>query len=126
MYQKIIKTSFTLLFIFGMIHQAHCTSSVPHIVLKGKIPHGIVINKNRITLQKGYVFEKLDNGHVVSRMKRRQTGITGEFDCTCNGEQGGCSIVTTPTSVSCFSSGCSNCYMIVTVPGKDGGKLLSH
>lgn len=119
-------TSMTLFLMIGVIHNVYSSSEHSKIVLKGKAPEGIVIGKNKVTLKKGFMFEKLQNGRVVSRMKGRQGGITGDFDCTCNGSGGGCSIITTPTSVSCFSSGCNNCYMIVTIPGQGGIKILSR
>lgn len=119
--------SITLLLSIGVINNVYSSSVHSEIVLKGKTPDGVVIGKNKVTLKKGFMFEKIQNGHVVSRMKgRKGVGITGDFDCTCNGSGGGCSIITTPTSVSCFSSGCNNCYMIVTIPGQDGSKILSR
>lgn len=88
------------------------------IQVKGTTPQGVVIKKNKVIAKKGYVFEKQSDTRVVSRMRGGSGGITGEFDCTCNGEQGGCSVVTTPNSVTCASSGCNSCYMIVTIPDK--------
>lgn len=94
-----------------------------NIQVKGAIPKGAVIEKNKVILKKGYVFEKKSKTKVISKM-RGGTGISGEFDCTCNGETGGCSAVTTPNSVTCVPSGCNSCYMIVTIP--DPKKVMMH
>lgn len=92
--------------------------TVSAIQVKGTTPTGVVIQKDKVISKKGYVFEKVSNTRAVSRMRGGKGGLTGEFDCTCNGEQGGCSVVTTPNSVTCASSGCNSCYMIVTIPDK--------
>jgi hypothetical protein len=107
---------FTLL--FGLIFVLMGTQSFAqsNIKVKGKVPQGVIIQNNKVILKKGYVFEKKSGSKVISKMRGGGTGISGEFDCTCNGETGGCSAVTTPNSVTCVSNGCTNCYMIVTIP----------
>lgn len=86
------------------------------IEVKGKRPQGVTIQSKKVVAKKGYYFEKVSSSRAVSRM-RGGNGITGDFDCTCNGETGGCGVVTTPNSVTCVSNGCTNCYMIVSIPG---------
>lgn len=93
------------------------------LTVHGKIPQGAAINHNKIVVQKGYVIKKVSR-HRAVMMRRMQGGITGSFDCTCNGNDGGCDVVTTPNSVTCASSTCkSSCYMITTIPGP---KNLMH
>ena len=97
----------------------HLFAETEKVTIKSTvIPKGVTIGKQKVTAKKGYIFEKISDTHVVSRMQGGKGGITGEFDCTCNGEQGGCSAVTTPNSVTCASSGCTSCFMIVTIPDK--------
>ena len=93
------------------------------IEVKDTVPKGVVITKEKAIAKRGYIFEKQSNTRAISRMRGGSGGITGEFDCTCNGEQGGCSVVTTPNSVTCASSGCNSCYMIVTIPDKASNTL---
>ena len=120
-----MRTLLLLFCLFGLfINSALSATEVnSRVQVKGKTPEGVIIHKNKVILKKGYVFEKKSNSSVVARMRGGRGGITGEFDCTCNGEQGGCSAVTTPNSVTCVSSGCSSCYMIVTIPDKAGSVL---
>jgi len=115
---RALSAFFTLvLSILFVLANAPVFAQSSSIVVKGKKPQGVVVQKNKVIAKKGYVFEKVSPNRAVAR-RRAGGGITGEFDCTCNGASGGCSVVTTPTSVSCFSSGCtSSCYMIVTIPG---------
>lgn len=98
-------------------------SNTATIQVKGNVPVGAVIGKHKVTLKKGFIFEKKSATHAVARMRGGRGGITGDFDCTCNGEEGGCSVVTTPNSATCVSSGCNSCYMIITIPGKAGSVL---
>lgn len=87
---------------------------------KAGLPEGVTIKENKVTLKEGYTFEKVSNSkvNVLGRMRGGGTGVTGSFDCTCNGNNGGCDIITTPTSVSCATGTCkSSCYMITTIPG---------
>jgi|GEM_PF-3602369 len=102
-----------------MMSQVWAAQSKNKMIVKGKLPQGIVIKNNQITLKKGYYFEKVSKSRVnIMARTRGGTGITGSFDCTCNGESGGCDVITTPTSVSCATSTCkSSCYMITTIPG---------
>ena len=87
------------------------------IVIRDKIPEGVQIENDKVTLKEGYFFEKVSKNRV-NVMARRNNGVTGSFDCTCNGSDGGCDIVTTPSSVSCVTGSCkSSCYMITTIPG---------
>lgn len=101
------------------LNQAWAAAMEGKIMIKGKMPEGIMIKKNKVMLKKGYTFERVSKNqvNVVARMPGGR-GITGSFDCTCNGADGGCDAIVTPTSVSCAASTCkSSCYMIVTIPG---------
>jgi hypothetical protein len=109
--------------LFGLVNLSVAKDMSSQIQVKTKVPEGVVIKKNKVTVKKGYVIEKQSNNKAIARMSGGKGGITGEFDCTCNGEQGGCSVVTTPNSVTCASSGCSSCYMIVTIPDKAGSVM---
>ena len=85
---------------------------------KMSLPQGTYLKKNKVMIKKGYVIEKVSKNRATIR-KMNNTGITGSFDCTCNGNDGGCDVITTPSSVSCAVSTCkSSCYMITTIPGK--------
>ncbi len=109
----IVLTALSLM--IGLSYAKEMTSAT-QTKLKGPAPKGVVIHKNNITVKQGYVVQKVSKTRAVARM-RGGNGITGDFDCTCNGESGGCSVVTTPNSATCVSSGCNNCYMIITIPG---------
>ena len=111
------------IFSFFLIHSTWAAqppaSSVVNtkIVFKDKVPEGVMIKNNKVIAKKGYMFKKVSN-HRASLMARRGHGITGDFDCTCNGTSGGCVVSVTPTSVSCSVGSCtSSCYMIVNIPG---------
>ena len=88
------------------------------------LPKGTYVKKHKVMVKKGFVIEKTSKSTaVIKRMS--DNGITGSFDCTCNGNDGGCDVITTPTSVSCALSTCkSSCYMITTIPGKAAGYLF--
>ncbi len=90
------------------------------VIVKGKVPQGAIVKNNSVMAKEGYTVVKTSNhsAQIVARRPGGGTGITGNFDCTCNGTSGGCDVTTTPTSVSCSKSTCtSSCYMIVTIPG---------
>jgi hypothetical protein len=91
---------------------------------KVELPQGAYVKNHKVFVKKGFVVEKVSKNRAVIR-KMRGNGITGSFDCTCNGNDGGCDVITTPTSVSCAVSTCkSSCYMITTIPGKDAVYLF--
>lgn len=91
---------------------------------KTALPQGTYVKNHKVMVKKGFTIEKVSKNRAVIRM-RRNNGITGSFDCTCNGNDGGCDVITTPTSVSCAVSSCkSSCYMITTIPGKVSGYLF--
>lgn len=82
------------------------------------LPQGAYVKGTKVMVKKGFVIEKVSKSRAVIK-RMNNNGITGSFDCTCNGNDGGCDVITTPTSVSCALSTCkSSCYMITTIPGK--------
>lgn len=93
-------------------------------MVKSKTPQGVTITKNRVIAKKGYTIEKVSKHKAIARMSGGRGGLTGEFDCTCNGSEGGCSVVTTPNSVTCAATTCRNCMMIVTIPSPGSPAVL--
>lgn len=115
-----IHLSVTFVIILSMVTSAWAATAVGYkLQVKGNLPQGVVVKNNMVTVKKGYVLKKVSKSRVnVMALRRGGNGITGSFDCTCNGNDGGCDVITTPTSVSCALSTCkSSCYMITTIPG---------
>jgi len=120
--RKYFVVIFTVVFGFCFLNMAWGAETITKnkVVVKGKVPAGIVVKNNTVTIKRGYSVVKTSahSAQIVARMPGGRTGITGNFDCTCNGASCGCDVTTTPTSVSCSKSTCtSSCYMIVTIPG---------
>lgn len=116
-----MKNQFIALFIllFGLLayNQVFAAQMGSKLTVTGALPKGVMIHNNKVMVKKGYTIEKVSKNRV-NIMRRGRGGITGSFDCTCNGNDGGCDVITTPTSVSCAVSTCkSSCYMITTIPG---------
>jgi hypothetical protein len=111
-FSMIISFLLTLNFAWGL-------NSTSQIILKNKeVPQGVFIKKNKVLVKKGFYFEKVSKSRVNILARKAGIGITGSFDCTCNGTSGGCDVIVTGSSVSCAKSSCnSSCYMIVTIPG---------
>jgi len=78
-----------------------------------KIPEGVIVNGNEVTLKTGYKFVKQSGGSVA--VEKKNGGVTGEFKCSCKSTattKGGCDFGTIGgDTAKCFSSGCSDCLL---------------
>lgn len=90
------------------------------LIVKGKLPTGVVIKKGKVTVKEGYTLTKVsDNQAQVSARMNNGGGTTGNFECACSTGGGGCKVVIEGNSVTCVEGGgCTKgvCSMTITIP----------
>lgn len=112
---------FTLLAMTISFAQTNTLKNVTHkIVTTGKVPVGVIVKKNKVTLKSGYVFNRVSDSQVTVLAKKRKDGtsgpISGEFTCGCQ-TNGSCKLVIDGTSIWCAVNTCgSSCQMTVSIP----------
>ncbi len=84
---------------------------------KVKLPRGIVIKDNQLTVSDKYLIEKTDKGAQIMYRKRNGGGLgtTGVLNCDCASGNGGCSLDILGGGAKCGESGCQKCDMVVII-----------
>jgi hypothetical protein len=79
-----------------------------------KVPEGVIVEGNKVTLKAGYQFVK-KSGKTVSVARMRNLGVVyGNFNCDCQANSGSCSLIATKNAAYCSGS-CNDCRLTVVV-----------
>ncbi len=92
------------------------------IVIKEKIPEGLTIKTDQVTLKDGFAFERVNPNHVnvIPSKSGANAEVTGSIECSCNGTNEGCEVIISQNHVTCGTTSCkSMCYMMVTSRNKE-------
>lgn len=95
-------------------------NNTQEIIMKGKIPAGVTIKKNKVTLKAGYSFTRVSESKATVSAKKKKDGtISGEFTCGCqsSSSSGSCKLIIDGSSIWCSTNTCgSTCQMTVSIP----------
>ncbi len=90
-----------------------------------KLPRGIVMKDNRVTVSDKYLIEKTEKGAQILYRKKRGSGgmgIFASFSCLCK-DSGSCLLSTSENELRCFPDVCSSCQLKITIAGNSASTV---